>query len=214
MRDLRVSALALSIVAIVISVAAIVLAIYGSIFFQVHQARSAMSGVGLGKGASGLIASALSGVIDDAREGYLRAVEGNRSWSIYIGSSFARSLLLNSTVLSDSEILVNGSRYVYLVLALRRGSVVVDVDRASIDGLAVEELPRNRSVTYTGCQPSFYLVRVGNESCRFGAHVCGLAISSYSVYVNAWKVCRGTYFAWIWMWSRHEYVWMLLKKVG
>ena len=130
-----------------------------------------------------------------AKNNYIKAITNNKSWSISIDSKFAKELVTNATVLGKNRLQVDDNTYSYAILSLfYNGLKVYNASNASVDGVSIALLPRNKSITYTGCQPSTYRVAIGHNNYTFTFFFCGPAISSYSLYTITENVTNGVYF--------------------
>ncbi len=148
-------------------------------------------------------------VLQDAREKYLGSKES------CVLSGLAKDLVMNSEIINDTHVRIGAKLYRYSILRLHRGNVYFDAKRTKLDGIKIVEIPRNKSVTYTGGIPTTYeLISSSGRKCVFRIWTIGLVISSHPVYGFSSRLCvEGTYVVLLWV-GMKEFAWIVLKAVG
>lgn len=140
----------------------------------------------------------LKEILGEARETYLDAVKENETWRLLIYepySSFSKALILNSTIVNDTTIVVNGVAYRYVIVRVDDGedNIYITPQRIRVGNILVELLPRNKSLTYTGGLPYDYLVHVGNKVCKARFYFIGFVIGTKQLTVSTDRVRDNIY---------------------
>ncbi len=140
----------------------------------------------------------LKEVLMEARETYLKAVRENEAWRLLIHesySNFSKALILNSTIVNDTTIIVNGVAYRYVIVRVYDGedNIYITPGKIRVGNILVELIPRNKSMTYTGGLPYDYLVHVGDEVCKARFYSIGFVIGTKHLTASTDRVCDNIY---------------------
>jgi hypothetical protein len=153
-----------------------------------------------GSHAYKLAVKALKNILKKARDIYLNALEENETWKILIYepySNLSKTLILNATIANETTLLVGHTVYKYIVVSVyeAKSKLSFKPQRIQVNGVLVELLPRNKSITYTGIVPYDYLVcykgrkyRVSFASIGFVEATKHLTASTDKISSNIYKV--------------------------
>ncbi|MCE4606382.1 MAG: hypothetical protein F7B59_03510, partial [Desulfurococcales archaeon] len=135
----------------------------------------------------------LSKYLLKAREIYRESLEGNTSVSVRI-EGFAKSLIANVTFVGKNTLIINGSTYRYGVLDLwyNHGEINISNKSINVGNVTILFLPKNKSITYTGCSVREYMAFSGWRYRVFTVYSCP-TIGYYDLYGEYWKIYDNMY---------------------
>ena len=110
-------------------------------------------------------------------------------------SNFSRLFVLNATIVDWRTLMIGHSVYRYVIVRLYDSADKFSFEPMSIgvDNILVEQLPRNKTVTYTGVVPHSYLVRYNGMACRAKLVSVGFVEATHRLTVRARRVCDDVY---------------------
>ncbi|MEB3756188.1 MAG: hypothetical protein GSR79_04950 [Desulfurococcales archaeon] len=135
----------------------------------------------------------LSKYLLKAREIYRKSLIGNTSVSVNI-EGFTESLITNSTFSGRNTLTINESTYEYGVLDLwyNHGEINISNKSINVGNVTILFLPKNKSITYTGCSVREYLAFSGWRYRVFTVYSCP-TIGYYDLYGVYWKIYDNVY---------------------
>ncbi len=140
----------------------------------------------------------LEDILEKARSIYLDALREGRRWEAMIYeplSNFSRLFVLNATIVDWHTLMIGHSVYRYVVVRLYDSADKFSFEPMSIgvDDILVEQLPRNKTVTYTGVVPHSYLVRYKGMTCRAELVSPGFVEATHRLTVRAHRIYGNVY---------------------
>ena len=126
--------------------------------------------------------------------------------------SFTLMMIFNATVEGDFMI-IDGIRYRYIVVRFYNGENNTSIFPKEIttpDGIHVEYIPGNETVTYTGGSLYTYRVQANNEECKLTFGYIGFYISSFSILGES-RSCDNIWAVEIFL-GKDNYLWLILVR--
>ncbi len=140
----------------------------------------------------------LKNILEEAKDIYLNAVKKNETWKILIYepySNFSKILILNTTIVNETTLLVGHTVYKYIVVHVYEAESKLSFmpQRIRVNGILVELLPRNKSITYTGIVPYDYLVSYKCKKYRVSFSSIGFVEATHYLIVSTDKISDNIY---------------------
>ena len=135
-------------------------------------------------------------ILNEARKTYLEAINKGKEKGILItNSDLAKYLLLNSRIINNTHIMINGSIYRYIILHIYDSVHGTNIyhKRIILNNLIVEQEPKNRSITYTGGIPYIYKIHMNNQTCKAAFTTIGYVESTYKMLIHINHPCQKIY---------------------
>jgi len=135
-------------------------------------------------------------ILNEARKTYLEAINKGKEKGILItDSDLAKSLLLNSRIINNTHIIINGSIYRFIILHVYDSEHGTNIHhkRIVLNNLIVEQEPKNRSITYTGGIPYIYKIHINNQTCKATFTAIGYVESTYKMLIYINHPCQQIY---------------------
>ena len=135
-------------------------------------------------------------ILNEARKAYLEAINNGKEERILItDSDLVESLLLNSQIINNTHIMINGSIYRFIILHIYDSEHRTNIHHKRIifNNLIVEQEPKNRSITYTGGIPYIYKIHINNQTCKATFTTIGYIESAYKILIYINHPCQKIY---------------------
>lgn len=136
----------------------------------------------------------LKKIIEEAKDIYLDALEKNDTSYISI-DNFSKMLIMNATIINGTTLSVNHTVYRYVVVHIydAESNLSFAPERTSVDGIVVQSLPMNKSITYTGGTIYNYLVTYEGKTYKVSFSSVGFFESSFYLTAFVQKIGDNMY---------------------
>ena len=157
-------------------------------------------------------------ILRDAKGNYTTALKAKLPVNV---DELSLSLILNSTIINDTTLLINGTPYRYIIVYIydHDENISLRFNDINVDGILVSYIPPPTSVTYTGGRPFTYRIYYNGKSCEATIWVIPFMMGG-EVYAESYKACEGIYLVSIYVspmnysaGAYRESVWVVLVKV-
>jgi len=145
-----------------------------------------------------LAVKALKNILKEAKNIYLNALKNNEPWKALIYepySGFSKTFILNASILNETTLIINHTVYKYVVVSVYESESKFNFmpRRVKVDGVLVELLPRNKSITYTGIAPCDYLVNYKGKKYRVSFASIGFVEATHYLVASTDKISNDIY---------------------
>ena len=149
----------------------------------------------------------LNNFIMDARETCLS------SGRVFM-SGFSKSFVMNSSIINETLLIINNTKYEYSILKLRLGEHRIDNNKTVIGGCIINYLGRVTNQTTTGGQVYIYQLRCNGQTEEFKVFVIPFIISMYNVYGDTLEITSHIKLVRIYFKKNNmeNYIWILLEE--
>lgn len=133
-------------------------------------------------------------ILDEARKVYAELVEKNKLYMMSL-DNFSKMFIEKASIINETTIRIGNESYRYAVFMVYNNENKFDFfpKKLVVDGIEVQLLPRNESVTYTGGLPYHYLIKYEGEACSVKFFEIGFVIATNSLLGSTINPCNGIY---------------------